>query len=198
MRDQLRELWRWAGSPTVDSLHEHACLRGHSVSRGALAGVKDDSDHFPRWATIVSFVYACHSYSKGRKHGLTDDEVELTQWRIRYDQASPGPWRKRTRPAPSNSAASDEWGPQPAAGSRLPTPKPAVRGRHRVGVVAPEADCAQQRAADPSLAEALAGDGVTPILCQVLIGPAGVGKTQLAARAALQMWRDERIDLWCG
>ncbi|MEV0396726.1 hypothetical protein [Polymorphospora rubra] len=51
--------------------------------------------------------------------------------------------------------------------------------------------CRQERPADTELATT-AG---TVIVCQVLTGLGGVGKTQLAAHLADQLWRDWQVDL---
>ncbi|MDG4763308.1 FxSxx-COOH system tetratricopeptide repeat protein [Solwaraspora sp. WMMD406] len=64
---------------------------------------------------------------------------------------------------------------------------------HRVGVVPVLADRRQHRPADEALAAA--GSGGTVVVCQVLAGLGGVGKTQLAANLAEQLWRDRQVDL---
>ncbi|XLD91910.1 NB-ARC domain-containing protein [Polymorphospora sp. A560] len=63
----------------------------------------------------------------------------------------------------------------------------------RIGVVPALADRRQRRPADEALAAA--GAGGTVAGCEVLAGLGGVGKTQLAANVADQLWRDRRIDL---
>jgi hypothetical protein len=62
----------------------------------------------------------------------------------------------------------------------------------RVGVVPPPAVGRQSRPADHDLA---AGAGGTAVVCQVVAGLGGVGKTQLAAHLAEQLWREDRLDL---
>jgi hypothetical protein len=62
---------------------------------------------------------------------------------------------------------------------------------HRVGVVPPLADCRQDRAADRLLIEA----NGTLVVCQVVTGGGGVGKTQLAAYLADGCWRNGSVDL---
>ena len=64
----------------------------------------------------------------------------------------------------------------------------------RIGVVPALADCRQHRQADEDLL-ATATDGSTVVLCHVLSGLGGVGKTQLAAQFAEQAWRAGAVDL---
>ncbi|MEV4693540.1 FxSxx-COOH system tetratricopeptide repeat protein [Micromonospora echinospora] len=64
---------------------------------------------------------------------------------------------------------------------------------HQVGVVPVLADRRQRRPADDALAAATVGE--TVVVCQVLAGLGGVGKTQLAANLAHQVWRDRQVDL---
>ncbi|KOG57199.1 hypothetical protein ADK38_43045, partial [Streptomyces varsoviensis] len=61
--------------------------------------------------------------------------------------------------------------------------RPPVRWPHQVGVIPGRADCFQHRLAVDDLDAAVA-DGGTAVLCQVLSGTGGVGKTQLAAHYA--------------
>jgi len=64
---------------------------------------------------------------------------------------------------------------------------------HRVGVVPRRADCFQHRAPVDQLAAAV-GAGGAAVLCQVLAGMGGVGKTQLAADYAHQVWGERAVD----
>lgn len=64
----------------------------------------------------------------------------------------------------------------------------------QVGVLPKKADCFQDRAAVQELRRAVAGGG-TAVLCQVLAGMGGVGKTQLAAHYARQVWAEGGLDL---
>ncbi|MCU7820246.1 tetratricopeptide repeat protein, partial [Kitasatospora sp. DSM 101779] len=77
------------------------------------------------------------------------------------------------------------------------TPWRAVRWPHRVGTIPREADCFQHRSAVGVLDEAVTSGG-TAVLCQVLAGTGGVGKTQLAAHYARRAWRTKSVDflLW--
>jgi hypothetical protein len=101
MRDRLRKLRELAGSPTIKRLKEHADSSGHSVSRSALAGVTAESDSLPRWATVEAFIDACVSYAKARKRPLSDDEVNMLDWKSTYDRA----YSERTRDRPPIAAA---------------------------------------------------------------------------------------------
>ncbi|WP_218042438.1 tetratricopeptide repeat protein [Streptomyces chartreusis] len=58
---------------------------------------------------------------------------------------------------------------------------------HQVGVVPARAGCFQDRAAASAVRQA--------VVCQVLAGMGGVGKTQLAADQARHAWRNEEVDL---
>ena len=65
---------------------------------------------------------------------------------------------------------------------------------HRVGVVPGQAESFQRRGAAAALDEPVADDG-PPVLCRVLAGTGGVGKTQLAAAYARAVWRAGTVDL---
>ncbi|MFE7531306.1 FxSxx-COOH system tetratricopeptide repeat protein [Kitasatospora sp. NPDC057542] len=73
-------------------------------------------------------------------------------------------------------------------------PRPAVTWPHQVGVLPRQADSFQDRAAVEQLDQALACGGMA-VLCQVLAGMGGVGKTQLAAHHARQVWARGGVDL---
>ncbi|SNQ50910.1 NB-ARC domain protein [Frankia canadensis] len=72
----------------------------------------------------------------------------------------------------------------------LPAARPAVEWPVRVGNVPPVAGLFHPRAAVDQLARAAVGAGT----CQVLTGMGGVGKTQLAAHHADQVWKSGRVD----
>jgi tetratricopeptide (TPR) repeat protein len=63
-----------------------------------------------------------------------------------------------------------------------------------VGVVPPQADCYQPRIVTDRLSAITTGGG-TAVLRQVLSGLGGVGKTQLAAAYARQLWEAGELDL---
>lgn len=65
---------------------------------------------------------------------------------------------------------------------------------HKIGVLPRRAGCFQDRAAISALKEAVAGGG-TAVVCQVLAGMGGVGKTQLAADHARHAWNNGEVDL---
>lgn len=65
---------------------------------------------------------------------------------------------------------------------------------HVVGVVPPRAGAFQDRAERARLREAVSGGG-TAVLCQVLSGMGGVGKTQLAADLADEVLRAQDVEL---
>ncbi|MFF0794150.1 NB-ARC domain-containing protein, partial [Streptomyces spiralis] len=75
-----------------------------------------------------------------------------------------------------------------------------VRGRepvpwpHKVGVIPREAEAFQERTEARQLRTALA-NGPTGVLCQVLRGTGGVGKTQLAAHYARTAWLAGDLDV---
>ena len=62
----------------------------------------------------------------------------------------------------------------------------------RVGVVPPPVDCRQDRPADALLAESTAK---AVVVCQVLSGLGGVGKTELVANLAHRCWDGREVDL---
>ncbi|WP_207709587.1 tetratricopeptide repeat protein [Actinomadura macrotermitis] len=89
-----------------------------------------------------------------------------------------GPWleaRDRIQRLEKNSSAPEGTGSAP---------------RVQVGVVPRAADCFQRREAASKLEKMAAGGG-TVVLCQVLAGMGGVGKTQLAAAYA----REQQVDV---
>src|SRR5215468_3234056 len=63
-----------------------------------------------------------------------------------------------------------------------------------VGSLPPRADSFQDRAASETLRRAT-GPGQTTVLTQVVAGLGGVGKTQLAAEFARQLWNAGELDL---
>ncbi|TDC86180.1 hypothetical protein E1193_00495 [Micromonospora sp. KC606] len=65
---------------------------------------------------------------------------------------------------------------------------------HLVGVVPGLVDQRLDRRADQDLATALAGEHAV-VVCQVLAGLGGVGKTQLAANLARRWWQHRQVDL---
>jgi len=72
---------------------------------------------------------------------------------------------------------------------------PVVLGwPRRVGVVPRRADCFQHRVEVDGLARA-AAEGRAVVVCQVLAGLGGVGKTQLAADYAHRRWEERAVDL---
>jgi transcriptional regulator with XRE-family HTH domain len=89
-------------------------------------------------------------------------------------------------PARSTPPAID-WLEQQRAPQRVTRPV-------RVGVLPPEADCYQPRIVSGELS-AITSRGGTAVLCQVLSGLGGVGKTQLAAAHARQLWQAGDLDL---
>ncbi|MFE9563678.1 FxSxx-COOH system tetratricopeptide repeat protein [Streptomyces sp. NPDC006487] len=70
----------------------------------------------------------------------------------------------------------------------------AVSWPHQVGVIPRRAGSFQDRAEVHRLRSAVEGGG-TAVLCQVLSGMGGVGKTQLAADHARRAWADGEVDL---
>ncbi|MBD0736681.1 hypothetical protein BGM09_26565 [Streptomyces sp. CBMA29] len=73
-------------------------------------------------------------------------------------------------------------------------PRSPVDWPVRVGVVPRSADWFQYRDVIHALDTALTGPG-TAVVCQVLTGMGGVGKTQLAARRAHHAWQAGEVDL---
>jgi transcriptional regulator with XRE-family HTH domain len=76
------------------------------------------------------------------------------------------------------------------------SPSPGASGRVRVGVVPRRADSFQERELAVPLEQAITA-GSTLVLSQVLVGMAGVGKTQLAASYARSEWaRGIEVLIW--
>jgi NB-ARC domain len=71
-----------------------------------------------------------------------------------------------------------------------PARRARSRRRYRSGVVPSLADCHQDRQVDG----VLAASG-TSMPCQVLVGPGGVGKTQLAAGLARRLWEKQKVEV---
>ncbi|GIJ68052.1 tetratricopeptide repeat protein [Virgisporangium ochraceum] len=74
-------------------------------------------------------------------------------------------------------------------GGRAPVTWPCM-----AGVLPPLADSRQNRPADRKLADATGTPG-TVVVCQVIAGMGGVGKTQLAAALAHRRWAGKDVDL---
>jgi tetratricopeptide (TPR) repeat protein len=134
MRDELRELHRAAGAPTMNSLKAHADREGHSVSRATLATVLK-GPHRPRWATAEAFIDACLSYARTRRVTVPADMTDLSRWRELYDAGSPPDRGTPARPAVRNTLPA---GPRAFTGraeqlrliTSLPGSGPAVAAVH--------------------------------------------------------------------
>ncbi|MEV6303295.1 NB-ARC domain-containing protein [Actinoplanes sp. NPDC051861] len=75
-------------------------------------------------------------------------------------------------------------------GGRAPVTFP-----HLVAPLPPLASGRLDRAADAALESAVAGGEATAVVCQVVAGMGGVGKTQLAAGLAHRWWAERKVDL---
>ncbi|MFL9658704.1 tetratricopeptide repeat protein [Streptomyces sp. PB17] len=73
-------------------------------------------------------------------------------------------------------------------------PRERASWPHQVGVIPPRAQSFQHRAEVEQMRAAVAHGG-TAVLCQVLTGTGGVGKTQLAADYARASWESGRVDV---
>ncbi|MBY8879557.1 tetratricopeptide repeat protein [Actinacidiphila acidipaludis] len=73
-------------------------------------------------------------------------------------------------------------------------PRPAISWPHQVGVIPQRAEAFQDRG-ERSRLRAGTTDGGTAVLAQVLSGMGGVGKTQLAADYAEEVWDTGAVDL---
>ena len=78
--------------------------------------------------------------------------------------------------------------------TRFVNQRAPVSWPYRVGVVPGQAESFQRRGVAAVLDEAVAGGG-SAVLCQVLAGTGGVGKTQLAAAYARAAWQAGTMDL---
>ncbi|HUN36718.1 MAG TPA: tetratricopeptide repeat protein, partial [Trebonia sp.] len=73
-------------------------------------------------------------------------------------------------------------------------PRARLAWPRQVGVLPPQADCFQERGQVEELDAVSAGTS-TAVVCQVLSGAGGVGKTQLAAHYARRRWAAGTLDL---
>ncbi|MEU9072603.1 FxSxx-COOH system tetratricopeptide repeat protein [Streptomyces sp. NPDC048306] len=73
-------------------------------------------------------------------------------------------------------------------------PRERASWPHQVGVIPPRAQSFQHRAEVEQLRATIASGG-TAVLCQVLMGTGGVGKTQLAADYARAAWESGGVDV---
>ncbi|MER5210507.1 tetratricopeptide repeat protein, partial [Streptomyces sp. NPDC002838] len=73
-------------------------------------------------------------------------------------------------------------------------PRERASWPHQTGLIPPRAQSFQHRAEVEQLRAAVA-DGGTAVLCQVLTGTGGVGKTQLAADYARAAWKSGGVDV---
>ncbi|MFE0465464.1 NB-ARC domain-containing protein, partial [Kitasatospora sp. NPDC058965] len=76
-----------------------------------------------------------------------------------------------------------------------PVSGPGVTWPHQVGVLPRQADCFQHRAGAAQLAAEPGAEQGAAVAYQVVAGMGGVGKTQLAAFHARQLWARGEIDL---
>jgi HEAT repeat protein/energy-coupling factor transporter ATP-binding protein EcfA2 len=92
MRDELRDLHRRAGRPSVQSLQRHADRSGHHVGRSALAAaLSTGTTGTPSWRTVAAVVDACLSYAHTNRASLLPGDTDLGQWRRLWESASPDP-----------------------------------------------------------------------------------------------------------
>ncbi|MEU0632267.1 tetratricopeptide repeat protein [Streptomyces sp. NPDC005989] len=77
---------------------------------------------------------------------------------------------------------------------QLTAPRERASWPHQVGVIPPRAQSFQHRPEAEQLRAAVDGGG-TAVLCQVLTGTGGVGKTQLAADHARATWESGGVDV---
>jgi hypothetical protein len=75
-----------------------------------------------------------------------------------------------------------------------PDPEQASKWPRRLGRLPQPATARLERPVDQELTDALA-DGGTAVMCQILSGMGGIGKTQIAAHYAHQQWKNREVDL---
>ncbi|MFI6513829.1 tetratricopeptide repeat protein [Streptosporangium sp. NPDC050855] len=181
----LRELHQAAGEPT-----------GAMIQRQAAAQVP------PLKVTITS-------WSDWRNGRNVPSDRKVAEWLIaflrgRARQKSPGyvapsaAWWEglRQRALAERRQGSGRGGRPPAPHPPALTPPGAGDEVVRcwVGAVPRAADCFQPREIADRLTEA-AADGGTVVVSQVLAGMGGIGKTQLAAAYARQVWQRKEVDV---
>jgi hypothetical protein len=75
-----------------------------------------------------------------------------------------------------------------------PEPRPRPVWPRRLGPLPERATARLERPIDQEVTDALAGDGAA-VVCQILSGMGGVGKTQIAAHCSHQQWKNGEVDL---
>lgn len=175
----LRALWEAAGSPTGKAIERKARSRTPSV-RVSDATWSDWKNGRTVPSNPAVARWLIEEYLRPLARTKTPDYV-----------APPARWWEQMR---ERSVAERPKGGRPPTSHRSAAPieKPPLV---QVGLVPPEADSFQSREVASWLEQATVEDG-TVVLCQVLAGMGGVGKTQLAAAYARRARSRVELVVW--
>ena len=177
----LRALREAAGSPTLAVLVRQASAQRPplKVSTSSLSDWLTGK-YVPSDQPVALFLIR---FLRGRARQHTPDfPVPTDAW-----------WEQTRVAALGQRREGESRGGRPASSSATP-PRPGTPVQARVGLVPRRADCFQDREAETRLDGAVA-EGGTVVLCHVLAGTGGVGKTQLAARYANRVWDAAEVEV---